>query len=315
MAKSKPESKPKYVMLIHGGAVTTDPASIPPEKEEALKAGLAAALSAGWEILNRGGTALDAVEAAVMSMEDNELFNAGRGGMFNINGEVETESSIMDGVTLRGGAVSGLKLVKNPVRLARLVMEKCKHTFLTAEGAQEFALAQGLTLQDPSYFKTDEQRQEWLDIIQEARKTENANKHDTVGAVALDQHGNVAVATSTGGIEGKLRGRVGDSCIYGGGSYANNDVCAASCTGDGEIIMLAAVAHEVYALRKYKRLPLDEAARQAVDMYADKLQGDRGIIAVDPDGNIALESNTNVFRRAYRIEEQEPFVDIWMNTK
>ncbi|MCB2410039.1 isoaspartyl peptidase/L-asparaginase family protein [Hymenobacter lucidus] len=308
----KSPTKPKYVLIIHGGAVQTDPATIPPEKEAALKAGLEEALQAGWEILSRGGTALDAVEAAVMTMEDNELFNAGRGGMFNLNGEVETESSIMDGLTLRGGAVSGLKLVKNPVHLARLVMEKCKHTFLTAEGAQEFALAQGLMLQDPSYFKTEEQRREWLDIILEADK-KHANAHDTVGAVALDQHGNLATATSTGGIEGKLRGRVGDSCIYGGGSYANNEVCAASCTGDGEIIMLGALAHEVYALRKYKGLRIDKAAREAVTMYADKLQGDRGIIAVDPEGNIAIESNTNVFRRAYRVNEDEPFVDIWMD--
>ncbi|MFC7668748.1 isoaspartyl peptidase/L-asparaginase family protein [Hymenobacter humi] len=280
------------------------------QKEEALKRGLEEALQAGWEILNRGGTALDAVEASVMSMEDNPLFNAGRGGMFNINGDVETESSIMDGLTLRGGAVSGLKLVKNPVALARLVMQKCKHTFLTADGAHEFALSQGLTLQDPSYFKTDEQREEWLEILQEARQPAG---HDTVGAVALDQHGNLAVATSTGGIEGKLRGRVGDSCIYGGGSYANNDVCAASCTGDGEIIMLAACAHEVYALRKYKKLSISKAAREAVEMYADKLQGDRGIIALDPEGHIAIESNTNVFRRAFRVEEEEPFVDIWMD--
>ncbi|KAA9339779.1 isoaspartyl peptidase/L-asparaginase [Hymenobacter busanensis] len=300
----------KYVIVIHGGAVTTDPSSIPPEKEAALKKGLEAALHAGWEILNRGGTALDAVEAAVMSMEDNELFNAGRGGMFTLNGEVETEASVMDGLTLRGGAVSGLKLVKNPVHLARLVMEKCKHTFLTAEGAHEFALAQGLMLQDPSYFKTDEQRQEWLDIIQEA-EVEHPNKHDTVGAVALDQHGNLAVATSTGGIEGKLRGRVGDSCIYGGGSYANNEVCAASCTGDGEIIMLAACAHEVYALRKYKKLSIAKAAQGAVAVHADKLQGDRGIIAIDPEGNFAIESNTNVMRCAYRVGDDEPFVAIW----
>jgi beta-aspartyl-peptidase (threonine type) len=302
----------KYVMVIHGGAVNTDPSSITPEKEVQLKAGLEAALQAGWEILNRGGTALDAVEASVMSMEDNALFNAGRGGMFNINGDVETEASVMDGLTLRGGAVSGLKLVKNPVHLARLVMEKCKHTFLTADGAHEFALAQGLTLQDPNYFKTDEQREEWLDILQQAKQPAG---HDTVGAVALDQHGNLAVATSTGGIEGKLRGRVGDSCIYGGGSYANNEVCATSCTGDGEIIMLASCAHEVYALRKYKHLSISKAAREAVAMYADKLQGDRGIIAIDPQGNIALESNTNVMRRAYRINEEEPFVDIWMDNK
>jgi beta-aspartyl-peptidase (threonine type) len=297
-------------MLIHGGAVNTDPSSITPEKEAALKEGLQRALQAGWEILNRGGSALDAVEASVMTMEDHELFNAGRGGMFTVNGDVETEASIMDGATLRGGAVSGLKLVKNPVALARLVMQKCKHTFLTADGAHEFALAQGLTLQDPSYFKTDEQREEWLQILQEAKQP--AGK-DTVGAVALDQQGNLACATSTGGIEGKLRGRVGDSCIYGGGGYANNEVCAASCTGDGEIIMLAACAHEVYALKKYKNLSIEKAARGAVEVHADKLQGDRGIIAVDPEGNIALESNTNVFRRAYRIEEEEPFVDIWMD--
>ncbi|RAK69979.1 isoaspartyl peptidase/L-asparaginase family protein [Hymenobacter edaphi] len=300
----------KYVIIIHGGAVNTDPGTIPPEKEEQLKKGLHNALTAGWEILQRGGTALDAVEAAVMSLEDNELFNAGRGAMFNLNGEVETEASIIDGLTLRGGAVSGLKLVKNPVRLARLVMEKCKHTFLTAEGAQEFALAQGLTLQDPSYFKTEEQRQEWLDIIQEAR-AEHANKHDTVGAVALDQHGNVAAATSTGGIEGKLRGRVGDSCIFGGGALANNEVCAASCTGDGEIIMLASLAHEVYALRKYRKLSITKATRAAIEMYADKLQGDRGIIALDPAGNLAIDSNTNVMRCAYRVDEDAPFVTVW----
>jgi beta-aspartyl-peptidase (threonine type) len=159
-----------------------------------------------------------------------------------------------------------------------------------------------VTLQDPSYFKTDAQRDEWLNILQAAKQPVGK---DTVGAVALDQHGNLAVATSTGGIEGKLRGRVGDSCLFGGGSYANNEVCAASCTGDGEIIMLAACAHEVYALRKYQKLPLAKAARGAVDVYADKLKGDRGIIA--------LESNTNVFRRAYRVEEEAPFVDVWMN--
>jgi beta-aspartyl-peptidase (threonine type) len=218
----------------------------------------------------------------------------------------------MDGQTLRGGAVSGLRMVKNPVALARLVMQKCKHTFLTSDGAHEFALAQGLTLQDPSYFKTDQQREEWMDILNEA-EVEHPGKKDTVGAVALDQHGNLAVATSTGGIEGKLRGRVGDSCIYGGGSYANNEVCAASCTGDGEIIMLASCAHEVYALKKYKKVSIAKAAQGAVELYADKLQGDRGIIALDPEGNIAIESNTNVFRRAYRVEEEEPFVDVWMD--
>jgi beta-aspartyl-peptidase (threonine type) len=300
----------KYVIIIHGGAVNTDPATIPPEKEEKLKQGLKRALMAGCEILERGGVALDAVEAAVKSMEDNDLFNAGRGGMFNINGEVETEASIMDGATLRGGAVSGVKLVRNPISLARTVMEKCKHSFLTAEGAQEFALSQGLALQDPEYFKTDQQRQEWMEILEQA-EVEHANKHDTVGAVALDQFGNLATATSTGGIEGKLRGRVGDSCIFGGGAYANNEVCAVSCTGDGEIIMLANVAHEVYALRKYKKMPIDKAARTAVEMYADKLAGDRGIIALDPDGNLAIESNTNVFRCAYQVSEQEPFVGIW----
>jgi beta-aspartyl-peptidase (threonine type) len=197
----------KYVMLLHGGAVNTDPSSITPEKETRLKEGLEKALQAGWEILSRGGTALDAVEASVMVMEDNEHFNAGRGGMFTLNGDVETEASIMDGQTLRGGAVSGLRQVKNPVALARLVMQKCKHTFLTADGAHEFALAQGLTLQDPSYFKTDEQRAEWLEILHNA-EAKHASGHDTVGAVALDQHGNLAVATSTGGIEAaRPRGR------------------------------------------------------------------------------------------------------------
>jgi beta-aspartyl-peptidase (threonine type) len=299
---------PKYALVLHGGAVTMAPSSIPPEKEAALREGLQEALNAGWEILHRGGSALDAVEATVNSLENNENFNSGRGSSLNKQGEVQMDASIMDGLTLQAGAVSGVRYVKNPVTLARTVMEKCEHVYLSGEGAIEFALEHGLTMEAVHYFETQETREEWLEIMQEEAKE---IQKDTVGAVALDQDGNLAVATSTGGIEGQRKGRVGDSPVLGGGSYAANEACAVSCTGDGEVLLRGALAHEVYALVKYKGLSVQEACQEAIRLRAEDLKGDKGIIAIDKEGNIALDSNTNVMRCAYRIEEQEPFVAVW----
>ena len=298
-----------YAIVLHGGAVTMKPGELSPAEADLQRAGLRQALQAGWEILHHGGTALDAVEAAVRSLENNEHFNAGRGSSLTRQGEAEMDAAIMDGRTLRAGAITGVKYVQNPIGLARAVLERSPHVCLASEGAVEFALECGLPLVAPSYFQTEKTRQQWLELAQQ--EPAQLAGHDTVGAVALDQAGNLAVATSTGGIEGQAKGRVGDSPVLGGGTYASNEACAASCTGDGEVLLRGALAHEVYALVKYKGLPLAEACRAAVHLRDEDLAGDKGIIAVDPQGNIALEFNTNVMRRAYRVGDAEPYVAIW----
>ncbi|WP_045689488.1 isoaspartyl peptidase/L-asparaginase family protein [Hymenobacter sp. AT01-02] len=298
-----------YAIVIHGGAVTMDPSKLSPEEEAAQRHGLQESLQAGWEILHRGGSALDAVEAAVQSLENNEHFNAGRGSSLNMQGEVQMDAAIMDGRTLNAGAVNSVRYVKNPVSLARMVMEKSEHVYIAGDGATEFALQHGLTMEAVHYFETEKARKEWLEIIQEEEK--QPQEHDTVGAVALDQEGNLAVATSTGGIEGQQKGRVGDSPVLGGGTYAANEACAVSCTGDGEVILRGALAHEVYALVKYKGLTAPEACREALHLRAEDLKGDKGFIAIDKDGNVAVESNTNIMRCAYRIGDEQPFVAVW----
>ena len=297
-----------YALVIHGGAVTMPPGQPGPEEAEQQRKGLRQALDAGWQVLHRGGPALDAVEAAVRSLEDNEHFNAGRGASLNRRGEAELDAAIMDGRTLQAGAVSGVQHVQNPVSLARAVLESSPHVYLTGEGAVELALACGLPLAPPSYFQTAKTRQQWLEIAQQDQG--HLAGHDTVGAVALDQAGNLAVATSTGGIEGQAKGRVGDSPVLGSGTYASNEACAVSCTGDGEVIMRGALAHEVYALVKYKGLPVGEACRWALRLRDEDLKGDKGFIALDPQGNLAMEFNTNVMRRAYRVGEAAPYVAI-----
>ena len=298
----------QYALVIHGGAVTMKPGELSPEEEAAQREGLAQALQVGWEVLHRGGSALDTVEAVVRSFEDNPHFNAGRGSALTKQGEASMDAAIMDGRTLNAGAVSAVPYVQNPISLARAVMEHSPHAYLSELGALELALEQGLPVKGPSYFITEKTRQQWLEILQQ----EGAQAgHDTVGAVALDQAGNLAVATSTGGIEGQAKGRVGDSPILGGGTYASNEACAVSCTGDGEVIMRGALAHEVYALVKYKGLPLAEACQAALQLRDDELRGDKGMIAVDKQGNIALEFNSNFMRRAYRMGDAEPVVAMW----
>lgn len=298
-----------HALVIHGGAVTMKPGQLSPEEEAAQREGLAEALQAGWEILHRGGPALDAVEAVVRSLETNEHFNAGRGSGLTQQGEVQMDAAIMDGATLQAGAVSSVRYVEHPISLARAVMEGSPHVYMSDEGALELALELALPLKPPSYFLTAKTQQEWLESKQQ-ELTQPAG-HDTVGAVALDQAGNLAVATSTGGIEGQLKGRVGDSPVLGGGTYANNDSCAVSCTGDGEVIVRGALAHEVYALVKYKGLPLAEACQAAIHLRDDELKGDKGMIAIDKAGNIALEFNCNLMRRAYRVAGGEPVVAMW----
>lgn len=297
-----------FVIVIHGGAEDKTREDISPEKEAGYRQGLQDALQAGWDVLNGGGTAVEAVEAAVCSLENNELFNAGRGGALTLTGQHEFDAAIMDGKTLKAGAVAGVKNVKNPIRLARTIMDRSRHVFISGAGAKEYAEAEGLEMVPDAYFTTQEKEQE---LEEEKEQLLAAPTKDTVGAVALDKYGNLAAATSTGGLTSQHDGRIGDSPLIGCGTYANNEVCAVSCTGDGESIIRAVIAHEVYALVKYKGLPIAEAAKQAREMYHDKIQKDRNLIALDAKGNIALEYETLLMFRAYRQGQADPYVAIW----
>src|SRR6516164_6319080 len=306
------ENKPnmetqKIGLVIHGGAGTIERSEVTPEKEREYRAGLERALAAGYEILKRGGSSLDAAEAAVRVLEDDPHFNAGRGSVFTSAGTNEMDASIMDGKTLRAGAVASVKHVKNPIGLARLVMEKSPHVMLDCAGAEAFAKENGIELVDEKYFFTQE-RWDALQKIKEAEKhggvggknffISEHDRHGTVGAVALDKNGDLAAATSTGGTTNKLPGRIGDTPVIGAGTYANNQTCAVSCTGDGEYFIRAVAAHEVSALIKYRSMTLQEAARAALDEVKD-LGGTGGLIAIDRNGDIALPFNTNGMYRGY----------------
>ena len=294
-------------LVVHGGAGTMERNKMSLETEREYRAGIENALRAGWEILQHGGSSLDATEAAVRVFEDNPLFNAGKGSVFNAAGVNEMDAAIMDGKTLRAGAVANLQHVKNPIGLARLVMEKSPHVMMAGEGAETFAKEHGVELVDAKYFFTQER---W-DALQKLKATEksggNGDKkfylsdqdlHGTVGAVALDRNGNLAAATSTGGKTGKLPGRVGDTPVIGAGTYANNATCAVSGTGDGEFFIMATVAHDVSAMMEYRRKTLQEASIAVIDKVG-KLGGTGGMIAIDKSGNISLPFNTSGMYRGY----------------
>jgi beta-aspartyl-peptidase (threonine type) len=275
----------KPVIAIHGGAGVLRADRPGARHREALEH----ALQAGYEILILGGKSLDAVAATVVVLEDSPLFNAGRGSSFNADGEIEMDASIMDGATLRAGAVAAVRRIRNPVLAARAVMEASRHVLLAASGAERFARRQGLRLERPKYFHTARRLS--------ALKRNLKNYHGTVGAVALDAHGNLAAATSTGGYTGKLPGRVGDSPIVGAGTYADNRACAVSGTGLGEAFIRAAVAYDVCARMLYMNVSLGAAARAALRSVAG-LGGDGGLIAVDRRGNIAMPFNSEGMFRA-----------------
>ena len=298
----------KFGLVIHGGAGTIDRANMTPEKEREYRAGLERALAAGYDILKRGGSSLEATEAAVRVLEDDPHFNAGRGSVFTSAGTNEMDAAIMDGKTLAAGAVASLKHIKNPISLARLVLEKSGHVMMDGEGAEAFAKENGIELVDQKYFFTQE-RWDALQKIKAAEKhrTGGAGKavlitdqdrHGTVGAVALDKNGNLAAATSTGGTTNKRPGRVGDSPIIGAGTYANDATCAVSATGDGEYFIRASVGHDISALMEYRGRPLKEAAQAVLDKVG-KLGGTGGLIAIDREGNIALPFNTAGMYRGY----------------
>jgi beta-aspartyl-peptidase (threonine type) len=322
----RPENQPnmkaqKIGLVVHGGAGTIERSKMTPEKEREYRAGLERALTAGYDILKRSGSSLDATEAAVRVLEDDPHFNAGRGSVFTSAGTNEMDASIMDGKTLKAGAVASVKHIKNPIGLARLVMEKSPHVMLDCAGAEAFAKENGIELVDQKYFFTQE-RWDALQKIKAAEKNRRSgadgtsffisdqDRHGTVGAVALDKNGDLAAATSTGGTTNKLPGRIGDTPVIGAGTYANNQTCAVSCTGDGEYFIRAAAAHEVSALIKYRGMTLQEAAQAALDEVKD-LGGTGGLIAIDRNGDIALRFNTNGMYRGYVDPSGNFVIDIY----
>jgi beta-aspartyl-peptidase (threonine type) len=292
-------------IAIHGGAGTLPRDEMSAELEAGYRASLGIALDAGYAVLERGGSSLDAVTAAVKLLEDDPLFNAGKGAVLNHEGAAELDASIMDGRTLAAGAVAGLRHVRNPIELARTVMEKSPHVMLIGSGAEEFALEQGIALVPNEYFKTEHRRRQ----LDRARAPANAptaarwggrDLSGTVGAVALDSRGNLAAATSTGGMTGKRFGRVGDSPIIGAGTYANDRSCAVSATGHGEYFIRAVVAHDICALAAYRGWPLEKAVKEVVHGKLRNMGGEGGVIAVDRRGAVALDFNSEGMFRAAR---------------
>lgn len=289
-----------FGIAIHGGAGVISRASMTPEAEAAYRRDLESALDAGYAVLTRGGSSLDAVTTAVRILEDSPLFNAGRGAVFNHEGINELDASIMDGKGLQAGAVAGVRHVRNPVLLARAVMEDSPHVMLTGTGAEEFALERGIELVPRSYFFTERR---WSQL-ERARQGDRLSAADlgyygTVGAVARDQQGNLAAATSTGGMTNKRWGRVGDSPVIGAGNYADNRSCAVSATGSGEYFIRSVLAHEIAALIRHRGLDAAAAAREAVSQSLAGIGGDGGVIVIDHAGRIAMEFNTEgMFRGA-----------------
>ena len=308
----------QIALAVHGGAGTIERSKMTPEREREYRAGIENALRAGREILDPGGSSLDAVEAAVRVLEDDPHFNAGKGSVFTSAGTNEMDAAIMDGKTLSAGAVASVEHVRNPIVLARAVMEKSKHVMMVGSGAEEFAKRNGIELVDAKYFFTQHRWEELQKKKAEQAGADGRKKfiisdadcHGTVGAVARDSQGNLAAATSTGGTANKLPGRVGDSPVIGAGIYANNATGAVSCTGDGEFFIRAAVAHQISALMELRAMSLSEAAEHAL-ADAQKLGGTGGLIAVDKNGNVALPFNTSGMYRGYLGENGKFVIEIY----
>lgn len=295
-------------IAIHGGAGTILKSVMKPEQEVAYTKALQNALDTGYDILNSGASALDAVEMAVTELENTPLFNAGKGAVFTSEGTHEMDASIMEGNGLEAGAVSAISGIKNPVQLARLVMEQSGHVFLSGEGAENFAREMKCEFKSKDYFHDEFRYEQWLavkntDQFQLDHAPDKEEKFGTVGAVALDVEGNIAAATSTGGMTNKKFGRVGDSPMIGAGNYANNKTCAVSCTGSGEFFIRGVVAYDVSCLMEYKNMTLAEACKEVVQSRLKELGGDGGLIAVDALGNISLEFNTEGMYRGKRTNQ------------
>lgn len=295
----------KIAIAIHGGAGTINPKQMTPEKEKTYRDALEAALRAGYSLLQAGASSLDAVEAAVMSLEDCELFNAGRGSVYNNAGGHEMDASIMNGSNLMAGAVSLVKNIKNPVHLARVVMEQSNHVLLAGAGAEAFARLKGVTFCDDSYFHTDFRYQQWQRVKNEDGAhldhsvVVDEKKFGTVGAVALDAQGHLAAATSTGGMTNKKFGRIGDSPLIGAGCYADDQTCAVSCTGDGEFFIRSVAAYDVACRMAYQGLSLPAAADEVVMNKLVTIGGEGGLIAMDKNGRVAMPFNSTGMYRGF----------------
>ena len=310
----------KIALAIHGGAGTILRNEMTAELETEYRKGLENALSAGWEILNKDGTALDAVETAVIKLENFPLFNAGRGSVFTHEGKNEMDAAIMDGKNLRAGAIAFVKNVKNPITLARLVMEKTDHVLLAGDGAKEFAKEMKVEFESDEYFFTEHRYQQLLKaqqagIIQldhsvESKIQNPKSKIGTVGAVACDAFGNLAAATSTGGMTNKKFGRIGDTPIIGAGTYAENATCAVSCTGHGEFFMLGVTAFDVAARMKYKNLGLIGAANETIERLTE-IGGEGGFIAVNTMGKVVLPFNSEGMYRGFVTNSGDFAVEIY----
>jgi L-asparaginase / beta-aspartyl-peptidase len=305
----------RYTLVLHGGSGNILRERMSNEREAEYLAKLSEALNAGEAILKAGGSSMDAVVATVMILEDSPLFNAGKGAVFNYEGRNELDASIMDGKTLQAGAVAGITNIKNPITAARKVMENSPHVMLTGRGAEQFAFEQGLEAVDPSYFfdqtRWDQYREFLRGNTQLRGMTDPDMKMGTVGAVALDMNGNLAAATSTGGMTGKRFGRIGDSPIIGAGTYANNQTCAVSATGHGEYFIRNVVAYDISALMLYSGKTLEEAANENVMEKLKEQGGNGGIIAVDREGNVAMPFNTTGMFRGFVKSTGETEVNIF----
>ena len=309
-----------YGIVVHGGAGTIEKGSMTPELEQQYRDKMTEAITAGYTVLKNNGTSLDAVETVIKTLEDSPLFNAGKGAVFTHEGTNELDAAIMDGKTLKAGAVAGVKHIKNPINLARLVMEQSPHVLLAGDGAEAFAKQHGVQLVPADYFYTEKRWKQLQDAKAKEDSTEQKNgtpsdttdgKHGTVGCVALDKFGNLAAGTSTGGLTNKRFGRIGDSPIIGAGTYANNATCAVSATGTGEYFIRSVVAHDISALMEYKGLTVQQAADEVVMNKLIKLGGDGGVIAIDKDGNFAMSFNTSGMYRAYIDKDGKPVVKIY----
>lgn len=309
-----------FAIVIHGGAGTIKKSNMSAEQEVAYRNKLQEALDTGYAILENGGTSLDAVQSTVNIMEDSPLFNAGKGAVFNSVGKNELDASIMDGKTLNCGAVAGVSHLKNPINAARIVMDKTRHVMLSGKGAEDFAREHSLIFVDDEYFHTEKRFKQLL-RAQEKDKIKldhslsdieliDDHKYGTVGAIALDKKGNIAAATSTGGMTNKKYGRIGDSPIIGAGTYANNKTCGVSSTGTGEYFIRTLAAHEVSNLMQYKELNLQDSLNEVIRQIAE-LGGDGGLVGLDKDANIAWSFNTEGMYRGYKKSNGENVVKFY----
>ncbi|MEZ5016421.1 MAG: isoaspartyl peptidase/L-asparaginase [Flavipsychrobacter sp.] len=301
-------------LVIHGGAGNIHPGMMTKEEEQAYTEGLKKALDAGYKVLEEKGAAMDAVEAAIKELEDNPLFNAGKGAVYTKKGVNEMDAALMNGKNLAAGAIAGVRNIKNPISLAREVMEHSGHVFLSGKGASEFALSRGIDQVPDDYFYNKLRYDQWLEIRHSdsyqldhkgdnLKGAPNDHKFGTVGAVACDAEGNLAAGTSTGGMTNKRFGRIGDSPVIGAGTYANNATCAISCTGHGEPFIQAVVAHDVSCLMEYKGLSLQEACDTVIKDKLLKIGGEGGLIAVDAKGNGLFSFNSKGMYRAMKNSE------------